>query len=142
VFANFGPLYHTYGGAHFEGAYEHLWMSDKQFERYLIARGIPLELEDGLLWLRNGMFSRLRYTDYLETFKRHCQIEHLVLAVSPPALRYKREHPHEWRALTTRYPEEDLLTFSITVWLRPRSTTAPRRRRCDAEGRELHEVAR
>ena len=124
IFANFGPLYHTHGGAHFEGAYEHLWMSDEQFTRYLIARGIPLELEEGLTWLRNGMFSRLRYTDYIEIFKRHCQIEHLVLAVSQPALRYKRTHPAEWLALTRRFAEEDLLTFSITVWLRPSAVAA------------------
>jgi len=142
VFANFGPLYHTHGGAHFEGAYEHLWMSDEQFEHYLVARGIPTEMEDGLVWLRNGMFSRLRYTDYLEIFKRHCQIEHLVLAVSQPALRYKREHPHEWRALTKRYAEEDLLTFSITVWLRPRPTPRPRLPRCGEGERELDQVAR
>ena len=32
VFANFGPLFGTYGGAHYLGAYEHLWMSDAQFE--------------------------------------------------------------------------------------------------------------
>lgn len=127
VFANFGPLYHTYGGAHFEGAYEHLWMSDEQFERYLVARGIPSEMEDGLVWLRDGMFSRLRYTDYIEIFKRHCQIEHLVLAVSQPALRHKRAHATEWLALTRRFAEEDLLTFSITVWLRPRAVTEPRR---------------
>ncbi len=144
VFANFGPLYHTYGGAHFEGAYEHLWMSDEQFERYLVARGIRSEMEDGLLWLRNGMFSRLRYTDYLEIFKRHCQIEHLVLAVSQPALRYKRAHPAEWLALTRRFAEEDLLTFSITVWLRPKSLTPrpPLRIRGEGEAPAVAKVVR
>jgi hypothetical protein len=85
-----GPLFYTYGGAHFEGAYEHLWMTDEQLDAYLVARGIPLEMEDGLRWLRNGMFSRLRYDDYLAVFKRHFDLDHLVLAVSPPALRYKR----------------------------------------------------
>ena len=119
IFANFGPLYRTYGGAHFEGAYEHLWMSDAELERYFVARAIPSEMDDGLRWLKNGMFSRLRYTEYLEIFKRHCKIEHLVLAVSQPALRYKRAHPVEWNALLRQFDEADLLTFSITVWLRP-----------------------
>jgi SAM-dependent methyltransferase len=119
IFANFGPLFHTYGGAHYEGAFEHLWMTDDQLARYLERRGIASELNDGLLWLRNGMFSRLRYAEYVEILKRHCAIEHLVLAVSQPALRYKRAHPAEWAALTRRYAEEDLLTFSITVWMRP-----------------------
>jgi SAM-dependent methyltransferase len=121
IFANFGPLYHTYGGAHFEGAYEHLWMGDDELERYLVARGIRSELDDGLLWLRNGMFSRLRYDDYLEIFKRYFSIEHLVLAVSGPAMRHKRTRPAEWHALTQRFEEADLLTFSMTVWMRPKS---------------------
>ena len=120
VFANFGPLFYTYGGAHFEGAYEHLWMTDEQLDAYLVARGIPLEMEDGLRWLRNGMFSRLRYDDYLAIFRRHFDLDHVVLAVSPPALRYKRAHPEAWAALTRRFEEKDLLTFSMTVWMRPR----------------------
>ena len=124
VFANFGPLYHTYGGAHFEGAYEHLWMSDEQLEAYLVRRAIPSEMEDGLLWLRNGMFSRLRYTDYAEIFKRYFAIEHMTLAVSGPAMRYRRTHAAEWRALTQRFDEADLLTFSMTVWMRPKAPSA------------------
>jgi SAM-dependent methyltransferase len=119
IFANFGPLWHTYGGAHYEGAYEHLWMTSGDLEQYLDRRGIASEIEDGLLWLREGMFSRLRYAEYIEIFKRHCAIEHLTLAVSQSALRYRREHGAEWRALRQRYAEEDLLTFSITVWMRP-----------------------
>lgn len=122
VFANFGPLYHTYGGAHFDGAYEHLWMDDGDLERYLATRGIPSEMEDGLTWLRNGMFSRLRYREYVEIFRRHFEIEHLAIAVSPPALRYRREHVREWRSLTSRIAEEDLLTYSATVWMRPKPT--------------------
>jgi SAM-dependent methyltransferase len=124
VFANFGPLYHTYGGAHFEGAYEHLWMSDEQLERYLEARAIPSEVDDGLLWLRSGMFSRLRYTDYAEIFKRYYAIEHMTIAVSGPAMRYRRAHAAEWRALTQRFDEADLLTFSMTVWMRPKVPSA------------------
>ncbi|MBI5284580.1 MAG: class I SAM-dependent methyltransferase [Chloroflexi bacterium] len=124
VFANFGPLFYTYGGAHFEGAYEHLWMTDEQLDAYLVARGIPVEMEDGLRWLRNGMFSRLRYDDYLAIFKRHFDLDHVVLAVSPPALRYRRAHPEAWAALTRRFAEKDLLTFSMTVWMRPRPHAA------------------
>ena len=120
VFANFGPLYYTCGGAHFDGAYEHLWMTDEQLDAYLVARGIPFEMSDGLHWLRNGMFSRMRYDDYLTIFKRHFDLEHVVLAVSPPALRYKRAYPEAWAALTRRFAEKDLLTFAMTVWMRPK----------------------
>lgn len=124
AFANFAPLFHTYGGAHFCGAYEHLWLSDADLERYLVARRIPMEMEDGLVWLRNGMFSRMRYRDYVEIFRRHFDMQHLTLGVSQPALRYRRQHPEEWRALTARYAEEDLLTFSATVWMRPKQSRA------------------
>ncbi len=119
VFANFGPLYHTYGGAHYEGAFEHLWMSGAQLEAYLVARDIPVERDDGLLWLRNGMFSRLRYDEYLAIFERYFAIAHLQVAVSQPALRYKRAHPAAWAALTARFAERDLITHAITVWMRP-----------------------
>ncbi len=121
VFANFGPLFFTHAGAHFEGAYEHLWMSAGELERYLQARAIPSEMEDGLLWLRNGMFSRLRYDEYLAIFKRYFDLEHVTLGVSQEALRYKRTHRREWHALTARYSERDLLTFSMTVWMRPKA---------------------
>jgi SAM-dependent methyltransferase len=121
VFANFAPLYYTHGGAHFLGAYEHLWMSDEQFQAYLRARGIPIELEEGAFWLHNGMFSRLRYDEYLAIFKLHFELDHVVLAVSADAQRYKRAHPIEWAALRERHAERDLLTDGMTVWMRPRA---------------------
>jgi SAM-dependent methyltransferase len=120
VFANFGPLYRTYGGAHYLGAYEHLSMSDAQFDAYLVERGIAYEHQEGLFWLRNGMFSRLSYDDYLSIFRRHFDIEHITLAVSPQALAYRRAHRDAWRSLCARFPERDLLTFGATVWLRPK----------------------
>jgi len=121
VFANFGPLYHTFGGAHYFGAYEHLWMDDAQFEAYLVGRAIPYEQGEALAWLRNGMFSRLTYDRYAAIFERYFDIEHLTLAVSPQALAYRRSNPEAWRALRARYAERDLLTFGATAWLRPRA---------------------
>ena len=119
VFANFGPLFRTHGGAHYLGAYEHLWMTEAQFDAYLVERGIAYEQQEGLFWLRNGMFSRLSYDEYLSIFRRHFDVEHITLAVSPQALAYRRKHPDAWRSLCARYDERDLLTFGATVWLRP-----------------------
>jgi len=124
VFANFGPLYRTLGGAHFFGSYEHLWMTDAQFEAYLVERAIPYEQGEALAWLRNGMFSRLTYDEYVATFERNFHVEHLTLAVSPQALAYKRNNPEAWRSLCARYEERDLLTFGATVWLRPKKSAA------------------
>ncbi len=125
VFANFGPLFYTHGGAHFLGSYEHLWMTDAQFDAYLVARGIAFEQEEALHWLRNGMFSRRTYDEYLALFDGHFDTEHVTLAVSPEALRFRREQPEQWRALCERYAERDLLTFAMTVWMRPKAKTRP-----------------
>jgi hypothetical protein len=99
-------------------------MTDAQFEQYLVRRNRPGELEDGLLWLQHGMFSKLRYDDYLAIFDRYFTAEHIALAVSPPALRYRRSHPTAWRELTQRFDERDLLTYAMTVWLRPKPVSA------------------
>jgi hypothetical protein len=104
-------------------------MNDEQLERYLLARGIPSELEDGLVWLRNGMFSRMRYREYFALFRTHFEMEHVQIATSPAALRYKRAHPDIWRSLAARFGEEDLLTFSMTAWMRPKARVAQRPRR-------------
>jgi hypothetical protein len=146
VFANFGPLYWTYGGAHYLGAYEHLWMNEAQFEAYLVERGIAYEQQEALFWLRNGMFSRLTYDEYLAVFRRHFDIAHVTLAVSPQALAYKRAHPDAWRSLCARYAERDLLTFGATVWLRRRATarraSAPREERRAVDGARFLAFAR
>jgi hypothetical protein len=99
-------------------------MSDEALEHYLVRRAIPSEIDDGLLWLRHGMFSRLRYADYLEIFKRYFSIEHVILGVSGDALRHKRTHAAEWGALAERFDEADLLTFSMTIWMRPKVPAA------------------
>ncbi len=120
VFANFGPLYYTYGGAHYLGGYEHLWMSDDEFAAYLERRRVPYERDEALFYLRHGLFSRWTYRQYLECFRRHFDVHHVILHVSPRALSFARAHPDLWRELTERFAEEDLLTFAATVWLRPR----------------------
>ncbi len=122
VFANFGPLYYTHGGAHYLGAFEHLLMPEDEFVRYLERRGIPYEREEALFYLRHGMFSRWTYRQYLEAFRRHFEMDHVTLHVSPQALAFRRRHPDVWRALTARYDEEDLLTFAATVWMRPKAS--------------------
>jgi hypothetical protein len=96
-------------------------MSDEQFQAYLSARGIQTELEEGAFWLRNNMFSRLRYDEYLAIFKLHFELDHVVLAVSADARQYKRAHPSEWAALRQRHAERELLTYGMTVWMRPRA---------------------
>lgn len=118
VFASFGPLWPSYGGAHYLGSYEHLWMTKAQFAAYIEARGIAYEHEEALHWLRHDMFSRATYNEYLAAFRRYFHLEHITLAVSPQALRFKRQHPDAWASLRERWSEQDLSTFAMTAWLR------------------------
>jgi SAM-dependent methyltransferase len=119
VFANFGPLYNTYGGAHYLGAYEHLWMADSELRSYLERRGSDLERDEGLFYLQHGMFSRLTCAEYLSIFRQFFVVEYLIVHVSAPGLRYRRCHSKEWELLMSRFAERDLLTFALTVWMRP-----------------------
>jgi SAM-dependent methyltransferase len=118
VFANFGPLYRSFGGAHFLGSYEHLWMDDAQFAAYLEARNIPYEREEALHWLQQDMFSRATYDEYLALFRDYFELAHVTLTVSPEALRFKREQPQAWASLRERFSEQDLCTFAMRAWLR------------------------
>lgn len=124
VFANFGPLFYTYGGAHYLGDFEHLTMTEGEFVRYLERRGIPYERDEALFYLRHGMFSGWTYRQYLECFRRYFEMHHVILHVSPRALAFRKRHPEAWRALTARFAEEDLLTFAATVWMRPKAPDA------------------
>jgi SAM-dependent methyltransferase len=136
VFANFGPLYRTFGGAHYWSAYEHLWMTDRELELYLVARNDEEELGEGLFYLRNRMFSRLTIDEYLQIFERYFEVEHLIVHVSADGLRHRRSCQANWEILTRKFTERDLLTSGLTVWLRPLHTGM-------ARGREVpsHETA-
>lgn len=130
VFANFGPLWPSYGGAHYLGSYEHLWMTAPQFASYIETRGIDYEHEEALHWLRHDMFSRASYDEYLVAFRRYFQLDHITLAVSPQALRFKRQQPRAWASLRETWSEQDLSTFAMTAWLRvkPKALAIPERR--------------
>lgn len=125
VFANFGPLYYTYGGAHYLGGFEHLWLNDDELAAYIARRGIPYEEREASFYLRHGMFSRWTYRQYLDAFRRRFDLAHTIIHVSPRALAFRRRNPEAWQALTGRFAEEDLLTFAATVWMRPKGAGAP-----------------
>ena len=59
VFSIFAPLYWTAGGAHYEGAYEHLLLSRTEFAAWIEARNRPIEREECLSYLNADMFSYL-----------------------------------------------------------------------------------
>jgi hypothetical protein len=94
-------------------------MADSELRSYLELRGSELEREEGLFYLENRMFSRLTCSEYLAIFRKFFVIEYLIVHVSAPGLRYRRSHSEEWELLKSRFAERDLLTFALTVWMRP-----------------------
>lgn len=120
VFAGFGPLWHTYGGPHYLGSYEHLWLTDQAFAEYLQARAIPEEQREALHWLKLGMFSRRTYEEYLEMFRRYFSILHVTAFISNDGLRFKQSHPAEWASLLSRWSEKQLLVSGAAIWARPK----------------------
>lgn len=120
AFAQYGPLFYTFGGAHYLGRYEHLWLSDEAFRDYLRARDIPIERQEGLRWLEQGMMSRRTYDEVDAALRSAFDVQHLILFVSPEGLRFRAERPDEWASLRSRYHERDLLVSGAAVWLRAR----------------------
>ncbi|MFL5955181.1 MAG: class I SAM-dependent methyltransferase [Gaiellaceae bacterium] len=118
AFANFGPLYTAYGGAHYLGAYDHLMMTEEEFERLLVERNHPTEVSEGLFYLRNGMFSHRTWREYEAVFSQHFETVRTILFVDPRGLAYRSDHPAEWSRLRRSYDEAELLVSGATVWLR------------------------
>ena len=120
VFAGFGPLWFVHGGPHYLGGYEHLWLDEVGFRRYLDSRAIPHEQSEAAHWLEHGMFSRRTYDEYLEAFRCHLELLHVMVFVSYEGLRFKESHPEEWASLRRHWTEKDLLTSGAAIWARPK----------------------
>ena len=120
VFSIFGPLYFTAGGAHYEGAYEHLLLSRAEFTAWIKARNRPFEREECLSYFDADMFSYWTSDQYLREFRKH-ELLHTAVLVSPAARRFRREHPGSWARLKATYPERDLLISGLAFWSRKRT---------------------
>jgi SAM-dependent methyltransferase len=117
VYAIFGPLFYTAGGAHFEGRYEHLLKDREEFIEYIDGRGRPTERSECLFYFKNDMFSYWEMDRYLQAFSIFERL-HSALFVSAEALIVRRTEPDVWRQLRGRYEEKDLLVSGLGLWLR------------------------
>jgi len=120
VYANFGPLFHTAGGAHYDGDFEHLLLDRQPFIEMVERRNRPLEREECLHYFEHDMFSYWTADEYLHEFHEHAVL-HSAVFVSPTARRFRRTHAAEWAQLRARYSERDLLISGLAVWSRKRS---------------------
>jgi SAM-dependent methyltransferase len=117
VYAIFGPFFYTYGGAHYEGAYEHLLQPPKDFYDFIVARNRAFEAKECRFYLDHNMFSYWTMDQYLEAFKKFDTVFSIVM-LSPEAYQFRRAHPVDWALLKTKFPEKDLLISGLAVWLR------------------------
>jgi ubiquinone/menaquinone biosynthesis C-methylase UbiE len=114
--AIFGPLYYSYGGAHYEGAYEHVEYSPLQFRQFIEARNRKIEREECLFYLDNDMFSYWTAEQYLASINRFERIQTAV-TLSTAGLAYRHQHPTAWKRLSSRVTEADLLIAGLALWL-------------------------
>ena len=119
VYSIFGPLYFTAGGAHYEGAYEHLLLERATFVKWIAARNRPIEREECLGYFDADMFSYWTADQYLREFRKH-ELLHTAVLLSPAARRFRREHPSSWVRLKAKHPERDLLISGLAFWSRKR----------------------
>ena len=117
VFAGFLPLFWTYGGAHFEGAFEHLLFSTQKFYRWIVERDRPVEQAECRHYLDHNMFSYWTLDQYLSSFRNFERL-YAIVHLSSGAYGYRQSHPKEWKILTAKVAEKDLLVSGLTIWLR------------------------
>ncbi len=117
MFAGFVPLFWTFGGAHYSGAFEHLLYPPEKFYKWIAERNLPVEQSECRHYLDHNMFSYWNIDQYLHAF-RLFKKEFITLHLSKLAYQYRATHPREWSTLLEGYAEKDLLISGATVWLR------------------------
>lgn len=122
LYATFGPLWYSYGGDHISGydhylnGYNHLLLSDLDYQEYLNKMGPYTHSEDdGRTWIYNNLFSRMKPTEYLTSlqdsgFKR----VYVAAMIDPRALKFLRHSPFK-DLLKNKYKEYDLKICSLSL---------------------------
>jgi len=108
IWADFGPLWYTYGGPHDDNiGYEQVILTDVELSK----RFRPGS--EGELYWKNGMFSRLRLSEYRSTLEKYFVMRQWGIGISTAGLRFKKAHPERWRDLCRTESEADLLVWAV-----------------------------
>ena len=107
--ADFGPLYYTWGGAHAPLAYDHLLLPERDYAEKLRD---PQFQEARLFW-EHGLFSRLTYPAYMALLEKHLERRYLAVQVSDDALHFREAHRAVFEELRRSFGERDLLLKSV-----------------------------
>jgi SAM-dependent methyltransferase len=112
--ADFGPLYYSWAGAHALPGYDHLLLSRKAFWKKAFAKKRDSEEEmDTLDFLKNDLFSRMKPNEYLAMFCKFLETCYLGIEISGDGLRFMRKEPEKYRTLRKKYSDRDLLVNGI-----------------------------
>ena len=124
LYAGFGPLYYTFGGDHYSGwdgiqnGFNHLLLEKEEYEKYLTQRHNDNRLNfDDRIFIYNGLFSRLKLSEYLEVFKEYFHYLDLNIGISSNALKFRKLFPREWESVieTHKLQEKDLLVKCMFI---------------------------
>lgn len=107
--ADFGPLYYTWGGAHAPLGYDHLLLPESEFAAKLDQPGC----EEARLFWTHGLFSRLTYPQYMALLDAHFERRYVAVQICEEALRFRRTSPETFAQLVSQHGERDLLLKSV-----------------------------
>ncbi len=107
--ADLGPLYYTWGGAHAPLDYDHLTLSEDEYASKLSVT----DYEEGKLFWQHQLFSKLTYEQYMSCFDKYLDRRYVGLEISDEALKYRETNRADFNRLLLKYKESDLLLKSI-----------------------------
>lgn len=129
LYASYGPLYFCAGGDHasgfggLENSYNHLWLDQASYRRYLEAHRVEVDATfGGVPYLQRDLFSRLTSGEYLACYREAgFVVKDLILEISPQALTFKKRFPGKFREIAEsnagRCAPDDLLIKAHLVIL-------------------------
>ncbi len=123
LYANFGPLWYSWGGDHISGrnnlanGYNHIKLSKDDYNKYLDGFGEYDHAEDdGRTWIRNNLFSYLKPMEYIKKIKDvgFDKIYYSVI-LEQRAISFEKEYKDEFKKLKEKFGLENLIITGMTI---------------------------
>jgi len=123
LYANFGPLWYSWGGDHISGtdhpknAYNHIRLDEDKYHQYLDSFGEFSHSEhDGRTWIKNNLFSYLKPKEYLGTLKNKGLVSlYSSCTIDEKTVAYQKTYPEKYQELSQKFDEENLLVSGMTI---------------------------
>ena len=123
LYANFGPLWYSWGGDHisgtddFKNAYNHIRLNEKDYKAYLDSFGEFSHNEhDGRTWIKNNLFSYLKPKEYLAILEENKLVrKYTSCVIDIRSLEYRAKYPEIFFNLAKNFGEDTLLITGMTI---------------------------